>query len=163
MSECPICFNDSDLINLNCNHFFCRTCLSRWTGSCPMCRQNINISINLQNLTLNDSCPKNIGLSILSPKGESNPIIEAEVHILENIFGSFKKVNLNEVRVFDKLMVQEYKGNSWFVGIVNEISNYDISLINTIFIKRNNGKIFFTKPNKRDITISNKDLLFQLL
>lgn len=28
--ECPICFNDEDVINLGCNHYMCKSCCQTW-------------------------------------------------------------------------------------------------------------------------------------
>ncbi len=75
MSECPICFKKANYIT-RCNHHFCKKCLYRWTGSCPLCRSKIeldypytramsrrkhvidNIKIILKNIRLREE-PKN--------------------------------------------------------------------------------------------------------
>ncbi len=40
--KCPICFNESELVTLQCNHSFHKNCITRWfkTGklTCPCCR-----------------------------------------------------------------------------------------------------------------------------
>lgn len=39
-SECPICFEDAEVIT-ECRHPFCKSCIYQWcdkSGTCPMCR-----------------------------------------------------------------------------------------------------------------------------
>ena len=45
--ECSICYTTrEDKINLDCNHSFCKKCLSKWfskSNTCPNCRKEIHI------------------------------------------------------------------------------------------------------------------------
>ena len=40
LEACPICYEKAN-IKIQCGHYFCNTCISAWTDSCPMCRQFI--------------------------------------------------------------------------------------------------------------------------
>ena len=47
-NNCTICFNEiseDEKITLNCNHYFCNTCIQDWfnngKNSCPLCRSDI--------------------------------------------------------------------------------------------------------------------------
>ena len=48
MIECSICFNyilDEELCLLECEHFFCNSCLSTWLEikrECPLCRERVD-------------------------------------------------------------------------------------------------------------------------
>jgi|SaaInlV_100m_DNA_4_1039707.scaffolds.fasta_scaffold12655_4 hypothetical protein len=40
MTKCPICFKKADYTT-SCNHTFCKKCLYKWCGTCPLCRKKI--------------------------------------------------------------------------------------------------------------------------
>ena len=45
MTLCGICFNDKSTCFTNCNHYFCKTCISTWLDikqNCPSCRAYVN-------------------------------------------------------------------------------------------------------------------------
>jgi len=59
IEECPVCYNElnpeSNYAITNCNHKFCFLCIARCitsTNKCPMCRENLDTTIqNDQSLT----------------------------------------------------------------------------------------------------------------
>ena len=42
MTECPICFKKANYTT-ECNHQFCKKCLYRWGGTCPLCRTHYTL------------------------------------------------------------------------------------------------------------------------
>ena len=43
--ECGICYDIKSLIKTNCDHLFCKNCITEWikkSNTCPMCRNVIN-------------------------------------------------------------------------------------------------------------------------
>ncbi len=163
MEECPICMNNCSLSNLDCGHSFCNSCLSRWTITCPICRRHQSFSIRLNNFILDESNVKYIDININSPKGESLPIDDIEINKLEGIFGNFTVIEKENVRRFDKLLIQEYRGNCWYIGVVKSVEENEFEIDNTIFLKRNSGLMYYTQPSMRKIEIQEKDLFFKLI
>lgn len=47
ISECPICYEDKKLVELNCSHGFCKKCIIDWAFTCdsvincPICREKL--------------------------------------------------------------------------------------------------------------------------
>jgi hypothetical protein len=45
--DCPICFNNNDIVEIMCGHKVCLVCWKKWSDkseapvTCPMCRKNI--------------------------------------------------------------------------------------------------------------------------
>ena len=173
MSECNIC---TEIINNNnytteCNHSFCILCIRRWlliSATCPICRSECSTEIKNKlireiNLQLGDSEIEKINeLNIDSPKGISKPINEEEIIILERYFGPMTQIsysNINELNI-NKLMIQEYKNNTWWVGKLDRIDENDVYLLDTICIQRWSGHIFNSKPSNKIIKINEDDTLF---
>ena len=163
MEECPICMSNCSLSNLDCGHSFCNSCLSRWTITCPICRRHQSFSIRLNNFILDESNVKYIDININSPKGESLPIDDIEINKLKGIFGNFNVIEKENVVRFDKLLIQEYRGNCWYIGVVKKIEENEFEIDNTIFLKRNSGSIYYTQPSFRKIKIHENDSFFKLI
>lgn len=165
MNECPICFETRNLSSLSCSHSFCRRCITRWRISCPMCRSPIEATtfdISTNNLTLKDSDPRRLNISIQSPKGTSLPIQKSELNILRRIFGNFNKIDLENINNYDKIIFQNYKSNCWWVGIILSKTFDSITIDNSIYLQRGNGSIYNASPLIRTINIGEYDTYFIL-
>jgi len=49
---CNICYENTDIIYLDCNHELCRYCLYKWlckSSFCPYCREKIKIDKYISN------------------------------------------------------------------------------------------------------------------
>ena len=164
MNECPICLESCNcLVDLECNHSFCRDCLLNWNGSCPICRRTIIIGPIVPNIRLRGLEVSNIRININSPKGTSLPIEQLELDVLHTIFGSLNKKNISDLNIFDKTLIQDFKGNCWWVGVIISKDDNILELEHTIFLKRNGGSIFRTSPRKRSVYVCSEDSLFVLL
>ena len=42
MPKCPVCFKKANYTT-SCNHAFCKRCLYKWGGTCPLCRADIEL------------------------------------------------------------------------------------------------------------------------
>ena len=64
--------------------------------------------------------------------------------------------NINELNIHKekKLMIQECKNNTWWVGKLDRIDENDVYLLDTICIQRWGGHIFNSKPSNKIIKIS---------
>lgn len=162
MSDCPVCLEVCNLVTLDCSHSFCRNCLQNWTTNCPICRQEQSYSINVNNIIMNGVSPINLNISIESPKGTSVGIQENEISSLRNIFGNFNKLRFCQLDRFDKILLQSYSNNSWWIGLIDNISGNKIKLKNTIFLKRSSGSIFYTSPSVRVIDTYENDSFFKI-
>ena len=166
MNTCPICYENRNLINLNCSHSFCSQCINRWRTTCPLCRATISSScfgISTNNLVLEDSNPRRLNISISSPKGTSLPIERSELEILTSIFGNFSKTELNLINNFDKIIFQNYLNNCWWIGNVLSLNNDNITIDNSIYLQRNDGLIYNASPMTRTIKVGERDTFFIVL
>ena len=111
---------------------------------------------------MNGDSPVNLNISIESPKGTSVKIQENEISSLRNIFGNFNKLRFCQLDKFDKILLQSYSNNSWWIGLIDDISGNKIKLKNTIFLKRNSGSIFYTSPSVRVIDTCENDSFFKI-
>ena len=63
---CNICYIDKEILETDCNHLFCKSCIGKWLNdeiknTCPICRKNIRniiskyiIDINYYNFFINN-------------------------------------------------------------------------------------------------------------
>ena len=73
-NNCTICFteiSEEEKITLNCNHFFCNTCIQDWLDknkySCPLCRSDIkeyNVNDKNYRIVLKDNNNNQINTEI---------------------------------------------------------------------------------------------------
>ena len=70
---CSICLHTLDenkrYSKFTCNHFFHKNCINQWSGSCPLCRQNIVILTNNivnENISGWKNIPTNVPLEYYS-------------------------------------------------------------------------------------------------
>jgi hypothetical protein len=67
--SCAICYGEKQMIQTECNHFFCRHCIHEWiknNKSCPLCRKDLYWNIENEFITfLKLNLNRNIPISIL--------------------------------------------------------------------------------------------------
>jgi hypothetical protein len=171
MQNCSICLESfNNMVNLTCTHLFCSDCLFTWrqrSNSCPICRQHIELEsshISVTGIELSDT-PISIGFNSPSEKGSSAPIEDEEFNILRYIFSSnFENVNLsqfiNNDYINNKIMIQDYLSNGWWIGIVVFQNNNSVKLDQAIRIHRENGRMYNCSPTLRNINLHNSDLIY---
>lgn len=159
---CPICFDEvSDnitLVQLDCQHSLCSNCLDilrNYSNSCPICR----CSINQSNLSLNSISekPRRLNMTFPSPKGTSIEVSDYELIRLKRVFGDFDPIELGEINIGNKILLQNYLNNCWWYGSVLSINDNRIKLGNCIYNQRSNGLIYKATPSVRNIEYSNRD------
>lgn len=168
METCPICYRNTHLESLGCQHQICRSCLTRWlpiNANCPMCRAEVDTSLypSLDISNLIDSKIYHLNISIDSPKGTSNPITYQEMEILTQLFGNPHAIifrNYPNLTIGSKIMIQYYNSNCWFIGIIQTIDNRSVEIENCIHLQRCDGAIYNTTPSKRQINYSENDSIF---
>lgn len=162
MNACQICLENNSLVTLDCSHQLCRSCLQSWTINCPFCRSSQSISLEVNNIQMNGVSPIQLNISINSEKGKSLPITENEVNILKNIFGNFHLSDLENIDIYDKILIQSFSNNSWWIGLIDYKFEDVIKLKDTIFLKRTDGSMFYTMPKIREYKLDCQDTIFKL-
>ena len=168
METCTICMESNHLVPLVCSHQFCQRCLDRWrtvSTSCPLCRCEIieqtRSELIRNGLELHDSETKTINISVPSPKGTSLPISNEEYDLIRDIFGDFSNriyyLNIQNLDSGTKIMFQNYKNNSWWFGIIENVTDEKIIIRNSIFLQRYDGTIYNSSPSTRELDYDNND------
>ena len=168
METCPICYCNTHLVSLECQHKICRSCLSTWlpiNSNCPMCRADVetDFSSQLRISNLINSEIYRININIDSPEGTSKPITYQEMEILTQVFGDAEAIsfkNYPNLVIGSKIMLQNYNSNCWFVGTIKDINNTSVKIGNCIYLQRCDGSIYNTSPSKRKVNYTENDTIF---
>ena len=68
-----------------------------------------------------------------------------------------------DLNIFDRTLIQDFRGNSWWIGVLISKNDNVLELEHTIFLKRSGGSMFRTSPKKRLLTVRPEDSLYVLL
>ena len=58
------------------------------------------------------------------------------------------------------ILNQCYNSNCWWIGKLVNVENDKLTIANTIYIERGNGKIYNASPDVRNINYGNKDSFY---
>lgn len=139
-------------------------CLNRGNNTnslyCPDCSTGL---INLvDKLNLIESIPREINIKIPAEKGKSEPITIIELELLCSYLGNIKKIQVQELtNSNDKIiMTQSFINNCWWIGLLKDYNNNKITIDNSIYIQRYNGKIYNSDPKLRVIELRTNDSIY---
>lgn len=129
-----------------------------------MVENNIHQGLDnlIYQLQLFNSDVKDINIRYPSPKGTSIEIKIDELNLLKEYLGEIKKIEPDELSncYNDTILNQCYNSNCWWIGKLVNVENDKLTIVNAIYIGRNNGKIYNASPNVRNINYGNKDTFY---
>jgi len=153
--ECPICLTAAANFITNCNHSFCKKCITTWknyNNNCPICRSILLNDPFLINNFTKDALLKYTTTNPLLlgyiDKGTTPELEDDEKIAINNAFGIFEFHLKNSIDCNNKKVIVLKESNIYF-GVLKYISEDEFKLSNTYVLSRVRGQVYYQEPNNR--------------